>query len=118
MAKSLAQIQAQIDKLQKQAEAIKAKEVGGVIARIREAISHYGLTAEDLGFAAPSGSGSAGKVTKTTTTKIRRTPNTSKVPRAAKYKDDAGNSWSGVGKRPNWFKAALAAGKLPSDLAV
>ena len=47
--KSLSQLTAQIKKLQKEAEAIKAKELDGVIARIKEAIQRYGLTATDLG---------------------------------------------------------------------
>jgi DNA-binding protein H-NS len=34
----------------------------------------------------------------------------------AKFKDDAGNSWTGRGKRPTWFKDALASGKSPEDL--
>jgi DNA-binding protein H-NS len=51
MAKSLAQIEAQIEKLKKQAESIKAKEVQGVIDRIKAAIAHYVLTAENLGLA-------------------------------------------------------------------
>lgn len=33
-----------------------------------------------------------------------------------KFKDEAGNAWSGRGKRPNWFKNALANGKSPEDL--
>ena len=103
--------------MQKQADAIKAKEVGEVVARIREAISHYGLTAGDLGFGTPSGKRDPAKAAKTSTTKARRKAKAQKPARAAKYKDDAGNSWSGVGKRPNWFKAALEAGKSPEDLA-
>ncbi len=35
-----------------------------------------------------------------------------------RFRDEAGNSWTGRGKRPNWFKAAIAAGKKPEDLAV
>ena len=38
MAKSYSQLQAQIQKLQAEAEAIKAKELDGVIDRIRTAI--------------------------------------------------------------------------------
>nr|MBA3478279.1 H-NS histone family protein [Lautropia sp.] len=34
-----------------------------------------------------------------------------------KYRDEAGNTWSGLGKRPNWFKSALASGKSAEDLA-
>ncbi len=49
MAKTLQQIEAQIARLQAQAEAVRQKEMAGVIARIKDAIAHYGLTAEDLG---------------------------------------------------------------------
>lgn len=48
MAKSLAQIQRQIEKLQVEAEMLRAQEIGGVVARIKEAIAHYDLTLEDL----------------------------------------------------------------------
>lgn len=30
--------------------------------------------------------------------------------RPVKYRDDKGNTWTGVGKRPNWILTALAAG--------
>jgi len=33
-----------------------------------------------------------------------------------KFKDDQGHTWGAIGKRPDWFKAALAAGKTPEDL--
>lgn len=29
-----------------------------------------------------------------------------------------GHAWSGIGKRPSWFKAALAAGRMADDLLV
>jgi DNA-binding protein H-NS len=34
----------------------------------------------------------------------------------AKFKDSTGNTWTGHGKRPNWFKEALASGKSPEEL--
>lgn len=33
-----------------------------------------------------------------------------------KFKDDAGNMWSGRGPQPNWLKAALAGGKKLEEL--
>ena len=48
MTKTYAQLQKQIAKLQQEADAIKVKEVAGVIARIQEAIQHYGLNTDDL----------------------------------------------------------------------
>ena len=29
-----------------------------------------------------------------------------------------GRAWSGIGKRPHWFKAALAGGKTADDMLV
>lgn len=39
---------------------------------------------------------------------------------APKYRNpaDPSQTWSGRGKRPNWFKDALAKGKKESDLAI
>jgi DNA-binding protein H-NS len=55
MAKSLAKIQAQIAKLQKEAEAIRTREVSGVVAQLKAQIAKYGLTATDLGLVEPTG---------------------------------------------------------------
>lgn len=44
-----ARITREIAALQAQADAIKRKEVDGVIARIKEAIAAYDLSAHDLG---------------------------------------------------------------------
>ena len=48
MPKSLQHVLSQIEKLQKEADSLRAEEVSGVIARIREAIAHYNLTPEQL----------------------------------------------------------------------
>lgn len=37
---------------------------------------------------------------------------------AAKYRDAAGNTWSGRGLQPRWLKAALADGKRIEDFAI
>lgn len=111
MAKTLAQIQKQIDALQKEADAIKNKEKSEVVARIREAITHYGITASELGLSAgrrkpgpkPGGQRKAAGPAK-------------KKGGVIKFRDEAGNTWSGRGPKPGWFKAALAAGKKPEDL--
>lgn len=108
MPKTVAQIEAQIAKLQKQRDALRAQEAAGVIRRIRKAIDYYGLTAEELGF-------DCGARGKTTVGKTARKP-TRKV--AVKYRDGAGNEWSGRGRRPAWFIAALDAGRSMEDLEV
>nr|WP_232533076.1 MULTISPECIES: H-NS family nucleoid-associated regulatory protein [Ramlibacter] len=40
----------EIERLKKQAEEVRQREVDEVIARIKVAIAFYGLTEEDLGF--------------------------------------------------------------------
>ncbi len=143
MAKSLAQIQAQIEKLQAQAEAVKAKEIAGVIARIKVAIAHYGLNAIDLGLAKQAGRkpGSKNKVLKAggeaaasapaakkgrtkkagpesaTKAKVSK-PKAAKAPGIAKYADGTGKTWTGNGKRPKWFVDAIAGGKTAQELLV
>lgn len=119
MPKSLARIEAQIAKLERQREALRAREVAGVVARIREAIDHYGLTAKDLGFGRVNGSRRAAKATQKKAVgkggarkRVRAT--VGKI----RFRDEHGNQWTGHGKRPNWFKDAIAAGKTPEDLAV
>ncbi|HOB93750.1 MAG TPA: H-NS histone family protein [Aquabacterium sp.] len=119
MAKTYAQIQAQIRKLQQDAEALKAKEVAGVVARIQAAIAHYGLTPADL-FGKTAGPVRRQPAARTAAKadKAPKAPKAARAPSPAKYQDDAGHQWSGVGKRPNWFKAALADGKTAEDLLV
>lgn len=43
-----------------------------------------------------------------------------RAPASAKYANpaDSSDTWSGRGRKPRWFVAALAAGKTPEDLAI
>lgn len=117
MAKTYLQIQKQIQQLQQEADQLRNKEAEGVLSRIKEAIAVYQFTAADLGFGKSPDSPKANK-----TTVLKKTPKTRKTKKAAvadgapKFKDDQGNTWSGRGPRPGWFKAALEAGKSPDDL--
>ena len=104
MTQSYKQIQKQIETLQRKAEQLRKQEVDGVIARIRVAIDHYGLTAEQLGFGVAGGNSKA---------KTRKAASG----RAAKYSDGQGNSWSGIGKRPSWLREALDAGRTLDEFA-
>ena len=115
---TLAALNAQIAALQAQADALRKKEAAEVVAKIKDAIAHYGLTAADLGLAsvarkyAKAAAASGGKPV----SKRRKKGGPKPSARAVKFKDDQGNTWGGMGKRPVWFKAALAAGKTPEDL--
>lgn len=48
----------------------------------------------------------------------RRKRSGRKGPRVAKYRDAAGNTWGGMGKRPQWLRDALASGKQLEDFLI
>lgn len=99
--KTYGDVVARIEKLKAEAAKLKAQEVQGVVDRMREAIRHYGLTPADL-----FGRGAARPAIKTT----------KKPARKAKYGDGNGNTWHGMGRRPEWLKEALDKGKKLTDL--
>jgi DNA-binding protein H-NS len=116
--KTLADIQKQIEKLELQAKEIRAKEVQGVVTRIREAIDFYGLTVEEL-FGAKSGTKAGRRAQSAKPRAAGKRPGAKKGMKVAiKYRDQAGNTWTGRGLKPRWLQAELAAGKKLEDFAV
>ncbi|MEO7335518.1 MAG: H-NS histone family protein [Caldimonas sp.] len=109
MKKRLTEIEHQIDRLQKEAKSIRAEEVADVVQRIRSAIEHYGLGIEDLFDARQARA--AGR-------KTGRKGGRKKTVGAIRYRDAEGHQWTGHGKRPNWFKAAIESGKTLEELSV
>lgn len=116
MAKSYDQLLQQIAALQAEADRVRRKEVDEVIARIRDAIKHYGITAAELGFSGAAKAGKPGRP-KGTGAKPGR-PKKAGKPVAAQYRDANGNTWSGRGKRPNWLRDALASGRTLEEFKV
>lgn len=105
MTTSYTQIQKKIAALQHKADALRAKEVRGVIDRIKVAIVHYGLTADQLGFGSSTGGAKRGAA-----------PAARGAAPAPRYSDGQGNQWSGRGPRPRWLKEALSAGRQLEEL--
>jgi len=106
---TLKDIDKEIAKLKNQADEIRKAEKAEVVARIKEAVAYYGITAEDLGL---------GNASKRTVRKADGKPAKKAKPAAGriKYKDDAGHTWSGFGRKPRWFTEALVSGKAEADL--
>ncbi|NMV37885.1 H-NS family nucleoid-associated regulatory protein [Ralstonia insidiosa] len=76
---------AQKAKLEEQLESARVKELEAVIQQVRQIVSEYGLTAEDIGLS--SKRGGVGK----------------KKTVAPKYQDPkTGATWSGRGRAPAW----------------
>lgn len=113
MAKNLQAIEAQINRLREQADAMRAREVAGVVERIKEAIAFYGLSVADL-FGSTRRRGGAAKSLPVKKTGSKRTKRTVPI----KYRDSSGNTWTGRGLKPRWLTAALATGKSLEDFAV
>ena len=116
MAKTYAKIQEQIQALTREAEKLRRAEIDGVIARIKEAVTAYGLSAADLGL---TGGSAAGKKAAAPKKKGRRKAAAPRKSAAvAEFRDEAGHTWGGRGPRPAWLREALAAGKKLEDFKV
>lgn len=117
MTKTYAQIVKQIELLQQDAERMRRKEIEGVVGRIRDAISVYNLTADDLGF----GSGKpkrGGKAAAAGKRGAGAGNGKAKAAPVVKYRNDSGGTWGGRGKRPQWLRDALESGKKLEDFLV
>jgi len=125
MARSFAEIQSEIAKLKKEADKIRSVEVKEVVAKIRKAIAHYGLTPQDLygksagaSTKADAGKSKGAAAKKGRAAKAGKAKTAANGPALVRFKDDAGNTWVGRGKRPQWLRDALTAGKKLEDFAV
>ena len=119
MKKTYDQVLQQIEELQAQAETLRRGEVAGVVERIRDAISHYKLTAADLGLGKPGKAAKGGGAAASPgTSKVGGKKGTGKTPPVVKYRNDSGGTWGGIGKRPQWLRDALAGGKNLQDYLV
>jgi DNA-binding protein H-NS len=129
MAKSVAQLTEQMHRLQQQIEAAKAKEVAGVIARIKEAIEHYDLTPQQLfshlGTHKTKAISSAAKKSPARKRRVAEKADkttaqsrTAGLKLPAKFSDGAGNSWTGRGRMPRWLTEAMASGQTKEQFAV
>lgn len=91
--KTYSSLQAEIAKLEKEAQALRKAELTKVIAGIKKAVATYGLTATDLGL---NGGGAKRKA------KANGKKATSIG--VAKYHDPkTGKTWTGRGKPPAWI---------------
>ena len=105
--RTLNEINREIAKLQAEADQIRDAERAEVVAKIKEAVDFYGITAADIGFSASSARARKAK---------RSVRSKAVAATRVKYKDDTGRTWSGHGRKPQWFIDALAGGKTEAEL--
>ena len=114
-------IQEQIEKLQKQAQDIRAKEFASTVQDILAKMHAFGITIKDLQSAKPAkvekvgrrkvGTGKPGRPAKKAAKK-------SANPVAIKFRGPNGETWSGRGLTPKWLSTLIAEGKSKQDFAV
>jgi DNA-binding protein H-NS len=99
---TLAQIRKQISALESQAAQITKTEMAGAIAKVKELMTSFGLTAEHLGL----GSTKAAKAAKPKAGK-KSAPAKRAGAGQAKYRDPkSGKTWTGFGRAPAWIASA------------
>ncbi|MGB6103513.1 MAG: H-NS histone family protein [Pusillimonas sp.] len=106
-------IEKEIQKLQKQAQALQVKQRGPVITSIIRSMREYDITPDDI---------AAAYNKKTGGTRARKT--TAAAPAAkrsvpVKYRHpQTGETWTGRGKAPRWISNAEAEGKSRNDFLI
>jgi DNA-binding protein H-NS len=116
---NLIDIQSQIEKLQKQADEIKAKEFHSTVQEILAKMQAFGITVKDLQLVKPAkaGKGLRGK-SKAIAVKTSKVSKKVGAPVAAKYRGPNGETWSGRGLTPKWMAALIAQGQTKESFAV
>ncbi len=104
--KQLEKLSADIDKALARVTRTEMKEA---LAAAEKAAKAHGFSLSEI---APGG-----RPAETPKKKAAKKPKKSGIPRYANP-DDKSQTWTGKGRRPDWFLAAMEAGKSPDDLAV
>ena len=116
---NLIDIQSQIEKLQKQASEIKAKEFNSTVQDILAKMQAFGITIKDLQKGKPANGGKAGRGKKAASAKKATKPSKQAgVPVSAKYRGPNGETWSGRGLTPKWLSALVAQGQSKETFLV
>ena len=116
---NLIDIQSQIQKLQKQASEIRAREFDATVRDIRGKMQAFGITLKDLQVTEPGrGKGRGRPASKGNVKVASLKKKVTSTPVAAKYRGPNGESWSGRGLTPRWLASLIAQGQSKEDFAI
>ena len=105
-------IEKEIQRLQKQAQALQAKQRGPVVTSIIRSMREYDITPEDVAAANnKKTAGSRGKKTASSSPAKRTVPIKFRHP-------ETNETWTGRGKAPRWITNAEAEGKNRNDFLI
>lgn len=109
-------IQLQIEKLQKQAAEIKAKEFDKTLREILEKMQAFGITVKDLQAAKPRKRNAVSvPVKKSTASAGKKTKGATVAP---KYRGPEGQTWTGRGLKPRWMSILIDQGRQKEEFAI
>ena len=111
----LVKLRQQIAEMEKQAAELQKKNRPAVLAQLREQMSAYGITAEELSRPPAKARRQA------PATKAAASPAKGKKPvvtSPAKYRGPEGQEWSGRGTAPKWLNNLLVDGKTREDFLI
>ncbi|MEZ5653248.1 MAG: H-NS histone family protein [Burkholderiaceae bacterium] len=97
------ELAAKLAALEKQIEDARQEERAEVIGKIQAMMAENGISVADL-------SGRGGAKRKASSSAGRKLP--------PKYRDAAGNTWTGRGIQPRWLQDHIAKGKKLEDFAI
>jgi DNA-binding protein H-NS len=118
---NLIDIQSQIEKLQKQASEIKAKEFHSTVQDILVKMQAFGITVKDLQSSKPGKAAKGGRGRPASKAKVGKVTKAAKkvgAPVAAKYRGPNGETWSGRGLTPKWLATLVAAGQTKESFLI
>lgn len=116
---NLIDIQSQIQKLQKQASEIKAREFDTTLRDILAKMEAFGISIKDIQAASskPKGRGRPANKAKAAVKPGPKRKSAGTVV-AAKYKGPNGETWSGRGLTPRWLSSLIAQGQSKESFAI
>lgn len=120
---SLIDIQSQIQKLQKQASEIKAREFDSTVRDILSKMDAFGITVKDLQAVGVSKRKGRGRPTRSATSEAKSVAKGQKkkvsgTPVAPKFRGPNGEVWSGRGLTPRWLATLISQGQAKESFAI
>ena len=115
---NLIDIQSQIEKLQKQASDIKAKEFQSTVQDILAKMQAFGITVKDLQSAKTVRASKGARGRPAGKAKPAKAARKAGLPVAPKYRGPNGETWSGRGLTPKWLTTLTATGQSKESFLI
>lgn len=118
---NLIEIQNQIEKLQRQASEIKAREFDATVQDILAKMAAFGISLKDLQAGHQRGPRSrlkAAQTVKAAGSRVKAKAVKSKAQVAPKFRGPNGETWSGRGLTPRWLATLIAQGQAKESFAI